>query len=301
METRPFRWRGDEVPSEGHPARLAYQQLVDALETAGWASAEVERGPWFAARFVRGVEAPAVDTVDTAKHADRELGPRAAPSMYEATRSEPIVHEAPPIEQFVPMTPPSESLVRAVAPKEPIVREATPRDSVPTSRRPKRAAVASKAPEPTATSRRPRRPRVITVVLALGIATALGGLIAGAAGYGNHRTNILQGVRTTPVATPVVVYTHAKDTQIVASPPSTKATVRVVITAKQTSWFEIRDRSATGRVRYSGELAAGRQLHLSGTRLWARFGAAGNLTITANGRPVTLLGTFEHVFVAPKQ
>jgi hypothetical protein len=51
-------------------------------------------------------------------------------------------------------------------------------------------------------------------------------------------------------------------------------------------------------VLFTGELAPGRTLHLAGTRLWGRFGAAGNLTITANGRPVRLLGTYEHVFVA---
>ena len=66
------------------------------------------------------------------------------------------------------------------------------------------------------------------------------------------------------------------------------------------SWLEVRRGSATGPVLFTGELAPGRTLHLAGTRLWGRFGAAGNLTITSNGRPVRLLGTYEHVFVAAK-
>jgi hypothetical protein len=48
---------------------------------------------------------------------------------------------------------------------------------------------------------------------------------------------------------------------------------------------------------YSGTLAADQQLHFRGARLWARFGAAGNLVITDNGRRVELSGTQEKVFV----
>jgi hypothetical protein len=54
-------------------------------------------------------------------------------------------------------------------------------------------------------------------------------------------------------------------------------------------------------VLFTGELAPGRVLRLRGQRLWARFGAARNLTITADGRPVEFSGTIEHVFLAAKR
>ena len=52
---------------------------------------------------------------------------------------------------------------------------------------------------------------------------------------------------------------------------------------------------------FSGELAPGQHLHLTGTRLWARFGGASNLAIRANGRPLRFTGTYEHVFTAAKK
>jgi len=143
-----------------------------------------------------------------------------------------------------------------------------------------------------------------------GLAITIGALLVGAAGYGAHRAKaapqIVQTRPVTPVhrgaAAPAKPQAQAQAQPKVAAPAlAASTTARVSIAAKQISWLEIRDRSATGRVLYSGELAAGRQLHFKGTRLWGRFGAAGNLTITANGHPVTLLGTYEHVFVAPKR
>ena len=119
-----------------------------------------------------------------------------------------------------------------------------------------------------------------------------------AARYGSHRTGTLAAAQTPSAAAPAK---PQKPSKVVAAPVHTASSkVRVAITAKQTSWLEVRNRSATGRVLFSGELAAGQRLHLAGTRLWARFGAAGNLTITANGRPVTLIGTYEHTFYAQK-
>jgi hypothetical protein len=155
-----------------------------------------------------------------------------------------------------------------------------------------------------------RRPRLITMLFGAGLAITIGALLVGAAGYSAHRAKAAQQVVRTRPVTPVAVHTGAappakpqaqKQPKVAAPALVASTTVRVSIAAKQISWLEIRDRSATGRVLYSGELAAGRQLHFKGTRLWGRFGAAGNLTITANGHPVTLLGTFEHVFVAPKR
>ena len=64
------------------------------------------------------------------------------------------------------------------------------------------------------------------------------------------------------------------------------------------SWLEVRRSSAHGALLFSGELGVGHRLRLKGARLWARFGAAGNLSISVNGKPLVLQGTYEHVFAA---
>lgn len=75
------------------------------------------------------------------------------------------------------------------------------------------------------------------------------------------------------------------------------ATFRLGIAARSTTWLEIRRGSKNGRVLYSGNLAPGGTLHFRGSRLWARFGAAGNLTITQDGRLIRLQGTYDRLFV----
>ena len=67
------------------------------------------------------------------------------------------------------------------------------------------------------------------------------------------------------------------------------------------SWLEVRRNSSTGVVLYSATLTDGRTLHLRGPRLWARFGAASNLTIVANRRVFPIQGTYEKLFVAPER
>ena len=66
------------------------------------------------------------------------------------------------------------------------------------------------------------------------------------------------------------------------------------------SWLEIRRGSATGPVLYSATLTDGQTLQFHAPKLWGRFGAASNLTITVNARPVRLEGTYEKLFVAPR-
>jgi hypothetical protein len=157
-------------------------------------------------------------------------------------------------------------------------------------------------PEPLKSARKPRRrPSLVLIIFCAGVALTIGALAAWALGYGAHQTTVLRAVG--PAATPKVVWTGASASAQPKTAPAhaPQAAVRVSIMAKQTSWLEIRNRSATGRVLYSGELAAGRRLHFRGTRLWSRFGSAGNLAITANGRPVTLSGTYEHIFLASKR
>ena len=66
------------------------------------------------------------------------------------------------------------------------------------------------------------------------------------------------------------------------------------------SWLEIRRGSATGPILYSATLTDGQTLHFRAPKLWGRFGAASNLTIIANARPVRIQGTYEKLFVAPR-
>ena len=51
-------------------------------------------------------------------------------------------------------------------------------------------------------------------------------------------------------------------------------------------WTTIRAGSASGRVLYQGLLRQGQSASVRGHRLWARFGAIGNLDMFLNGRPV---------------
>jgi hypothetical protein len=81
---------------------------------------------------------------------------------------------------------------------------------------------------------------------------------------------------------------------------SRQALVDLRIEARGTgSWLELRRVSGTGPVLYSGTLLPGTTLHFRAARIWARLGAAGNLVVTENGRPVQLQGTFDKLFLPP--
>jgi hypothetical protein len=96
-------------------------------------------------------------------------------------------------------------------------------------------------------------------------------------------------VRRVPVAT-----TQPRLQRVVAQP----RVVRLTVSApSRSSWLEVRRGSAQGRVLYAGELLPGHRLTLRAPKLWTRFGAAANVSIVANGRPLRLQGTVAHVFV----
>jgi hypothetical protein len=84
--------------------------------------------------------------------------------------------------------------------------------------------------------------------------------------------------------------------------PPTSAAVRpqsvslVLHDVRNDSWVEVRRGSADGPLAYSGVMRTGDRIELSGRRLWARFGAASDLEITADGRRMPLQGTVETVF-----
>jgi hypothetical protein len=117
-------------------------------------------------------------------------------------------------------------------------------------------------------------------------------LVAAAAvlvvGHGSTPTTTTP--RAQPKYTPPAVAAPAEPT------PKPHRLVRLTIAAAGSSWLEVRRGSSTGAVLFSGVLDGGRTIRFRGPRLWARFGAAGNLRITQDGRPVPLQGTYDKVF-----
>jgi hypothetical protein len=269
-ESTEFRCRGKAAPAADGAALRAYDELRAELVRLGWEEADARREIWYAGEFTRLVESE-VASVPTP----------AAPAMKASAVIEPArrpLHEAP----SAPATP------QRATPR--LENEARPFKETPL------LPAAGHTPVVV-----PRQSRLLTVVTVLGIVLALA---VGAYLIFGQGTRKLVHARAVPVAAakpkqnaPAIA---APATPVPAQPAAT-ANVRVTIRVNsRSSWLEVRRGSATGAVLFTGELAPGRTLHLAGKRLWARFGAAGNLTITANGRPVRLVGTYEHVFVAKR-
>jgi hypothetical protein len=81
-----------------------------------------------------------------------------------------------------------------------------------------------------------------------------------------------------------------------ATPAPTSPVHLVLIPANsRSSWVELRLRSSSGPLVYKGVVPPS-GVQFSGGRIWARFGAAANLSVTVNGHRVPLSGTLEHVF-----
>jgi hypothetical protein len=74
----------------------------------------------------------------------------------------------------------------------------------------------------------------------------------------------------------------------------------LALTARSSTWVEVRTNSSGGRVLFSGILDTGRMrtFHAS-ARLWARFGGAASLRVVLNGHAVQVpTGTYNAVFAA---
>jgi hypothetical protein len=269
-ESAEFRWRGKVAPPDEGPARKASDELRAELDRLGWKHADTRQEVWYAARFTRVVAVQ---------------GASAAPA--------PPVLEAPPV-----VEPQRRPLYEAPAPPP-----APPRVEAPVEPEPRPVEAAAVVPPAAQTAvEAPRRSRAVTVVSVLGIVVALAVAAYLAFGQGSRHAR----AQAAPVSTakPKHAAQAPADPAAAASvsaQPLARPSVRVAISASgRSSWLEVRRGSATGPVLFTGELAPGRTLHLAGRRLWGRFGAAGNLTITANGRSVRLLGTYEHVFTSAK-
>ena len=283
-ESASFRARGAADPPDEGGARSALDGLCSTLEGLGWNAVDDPADTWYAVRFSRQSEAVAETPVEAAPPpapAPRQL----APPQLVAPRP------APPRPVAPPPAPPAPPVVTApgAPPAPPIVS----------------APAAAPAPPivsaPAARHGRPSRRIVVVSTLGIAAAVALGGYLVlrpsggqaspPAAAAATHTPKVHVTKPAAPVQRPAPVQK--------AAPVRKAALVRVDITApERASWLEIRRGSATGPVLFSGELAPGRHLHLTGKRLWARFGAASNLSIRANGRPISFIGTYEHVFTA---
>jgi hypothetical protein len=73
--------------------------------------------------------------------------------------------------------------------------------------------------------------------------------------------------------------------------------VSLVLTASADTWFEVRSGSATGSILYAGTLPAGSSRAFHARSLWARFGAAGNLSARLGRKRFRLpSGTYSATF-----
>jgi hypothetical protein len=148
-----------------------------------------------------------------------------------------------------------------------------------------------------------RRPRwQVALAAAAGLVSAA---VAAAVllGHGENRKPAFEsgGTRMEAISAPKTTSSHATSgvEGSVHSVPAKRVPVDLRIAAHGSgSWLEVRRGSATGAVLYSAILTDGSTLHFRAPRLWTRFGAASNLTITADGRPVQLHGTYDKLFVA---
>lgn len=93
-------------------------------------------------------------------------------------------------------------------------------------------------------------------------------------------------VTTAPVA--AAAPSPPTTTQATATRASTAPrTARLVIAAlKGDCWVEVRAGSAGGRLLHAGVLPRGRSLRFARKRLWVRLGAAPNVRLALNGKPV---------------
>jgi hypothetical protein len=258
LESPSFRWRHRAPPPDAGAARAAYDELAGRLQATGWMR-DGDGADWFATVFTR-----------LAEHRD-EI-PLLPDAELVRPQSQPIPFVAQPLE------PPREhSDADLSAAREPL------------------------PPEPVS---HPWRLRVALAAAAALVAAALASAIVlrqdgDGRRAGARRTAPLQAVRVRPTKTSSAAARVTKTAaQAPAPTPAKRLLVDVRVAAHGSgSWVEVRRSSATGPVLYRATLTDGQTLHVRAPKLWARFGAASNLTITSNGRSVHLQGTYDKLFV----
>ena len=107
------------------------------------------------------------------------------------------------------------------------------------------------------------------------------------------------GVSPTSGSPAIAIESAADRVEMRPQAPPTEQTRLAVTGIRQGSWLQVRSGSATGPVVHEGVIAEGSTRRFRGTRLWVRFGAAANLAVAVNGKPVPLFGTVDVTFAAP--
>lgn len=279
LESRPFRWRQAAPPPETASARAAYDELVGRLEAEGWTFL-ADGTPWYRSTFARVVAVPL------------EAGTPLEPAQLSVPAA-----AAPP----APPPPLREQEIgrregELETEPEPATESNTGGGGPETEGEPEPVAglevVAGQPPQ--ARPPRWRRPRSLLVAIGLGALAASGTVFAVHAADARPEAAHSKRMRparyevTRPVRKPALVFRKAA---------STPRLVHLMFVARGNgSWIEARRGSSSGRVLYSGILEPGRRLQFSGPRLWVELGAAGNLSINVNGKPIALEGTFVKLF-----
>jgi len=261
FESKPFRWRRAAPPPESKRARASYEELVARLESEGWS--RFEQGPvWYATTFVQTVRVP---VPPGQQHAPVPIASVPAP------RTLPLPREAAVEKADEPEVESGNANVSAVAgqPGSDLSRRAHPRW---------------------------RRRSLVMAVPVAGVVGAAAFLLGG-----GHAAGSPPVVRHAPPArniaaeAPTPPPSASKSTAPKATTEPRLVDLRIVAHAAG-SWIEIRRGSERGQVLYRGVLADGKRLRFREPRLWAQVGAAGNLSITADGKPVLLRGTLDKLF-----
>jgi hypothetical protein len=154
---------------------------------------------------------------------------------------------------------------------------------------------------PVVAPRQPRAPlRALTVAAIAAAALGATALVVGAgssapsASVGTHSPRLLR--------TPFSVHTNRQASRPQAQPHRKARTADLSIGAHANgSWLEVRRGSPSGPTLYSGVLLPGQTLHFRAARLWARMGAAGNLDVALDGKPVALQGTYDKLFLPSRR
>jgi RodZ C-terminal domain len=133
--------------------------------------------------------------------------------------------------------------------------------------------------------------RVAAVVAAAGVAAAAAlAMTGGLTSMG--RLEMSSVPRHTP--------SRSTNVRVRQEPPRTPTAVGLrlfqIVAARGDCWLTVRDTASTGRVLYEGLLAQGKRLTLRRRLIWLAAGAASNLDVLVDGKPVqNLHGTIETV------
>ena len=273
-ESPSFRARGGGPPESTHAANRAHEALVADLVARGWTRDTHAPSDWYAAEFVRAFDAPLVED-DAWTRVEPAVAP--VPLDLEPVHIAAALRDAAPPEIAIVSSPPPEADAEPIPTRslyEPIPAEDVPRREV-TRRGGRRQLIAS-----------------IGVGAAAGVGVFLG--------FGHallHEQASAERSGATHHAVPRRA-AHVEHAAFVTHDVATSRVVHLVVSApSRSSWLEVHRESAHGPILFTGELPVGRTLRLSGPKLWARFGAAGNLSIAADGKLLRLQGTIEHTFL----